>query len=88
MRWFEIVLIILIVLFLGGILAWQIVKRVRAHKGKSTKTSCGCGDCSACSACSGCNNKQQEKYYGNDTDDVMPEINVQSEVTCDFSDLI
>lgn len=82
----EIILIILMVLFLGAVIAWQVVKRVRKAKGKSTKSSCGCGcDCGGC-AVKNCPSKSAQKYYGDD--EAMPEVNVQSDVTCDFSDLI
>lgn len=80
MRPFEIILIILIVLFLVGILAWQIVKRVRKKKGKAVKSSCGC--CDGCAAKGGCPSAKKAPK-----DDTMPEVSVKSEVTCDFSDL-
>ncbi len=77
---FEIVLIISIVLFLGGIIAWQVVKRVRKKQGKAVKSPCGC--CDGCAAKGGCPAAKKS------TDDAIPEATVKSEVSCDFSDLI
>ncbi|MBD5130998.1 MAG: FeoB-associated Cys-rich membrane protein [Clostridiales bacterium] len=88
----EIVLIILIILFVGGIVGWKVFKAVRNKKAAKTggsTSSCGCG-CAGCAASGSCPSASaaKDKYYGDDPDDAMPEINVQSEVTCDFTDLL
>ena len=44
----EIVLIIAIILFLGGIVAWRVLAHVR--KRKSGGVSGGCGSCGGCAA--------------------------------------
>lgn len=82
MKPLEIILIILIILFLGAVLAWQIVKRVRKKQGKATKSFSGsCGCCDGCAAKGGCP-AAKSKSSGE-----MPRIEVKSDVTCDFSDL-
>ena len=80
----EVCMIVLIVALVGGVVAWQIVKRVRAKK--SGDSSCGCG-CSECAARGGCPSAKAKTPAANDPDDGMPEIAVQSEVKCDFSDI-
>lgn len=76
----EIPVIIFIVLFVGGLIAWRIVKAVRAKKNGGA-----CGGCSACSARGSCPHAKRKPT----TDDgAMPEATVLSEATCDFSDLI
>ncbi len=76
MRPLEIVLIICIILFVGGIAAWNIVKRVRGKKGGGGGSPCGC-DCGACSA--DCGRKPAPQ-----NDDGMPEIAVRSLVACEL----
>lgn len=88
MRPFEIILIILIILFLGGMVAWKIVKHIRNKGGKTTTPSCGCSDCSGCAASGSCPSKGKDKYCSDDPDDDMPKICVRSEVACDFSDVV
>lgn len=80
MRPFEIVLIILIILFVGGIAAWSIVKRVSRKNGKGGGSPCGC-DCGACSAECACKSAPRKD------DDGMPEIAVRSNVTCSLDDI-
>lgn len=81
----EIPVIIFIVLLVGGVIAWQAVKRVRAKKrgggGKSSSCGCGCSGCAMAGTCQSATNKKSD-------DDGMPDIPVQSTVTCDFSDLV
>lgn len=78
---FEIILIILIILFVGGIISWRICARVHKKNGKST-TSCGCG-CSGCAASECCPSAR-----GKERADDGIEIVVQSNVSCDFSDIV
>ena len=80
----EIILIILIILFVGGIIAWRVTARVLAKKGKAKSSGCGCG-CSGCAAAASC--PSARAAAANDDDD-MPEISVQSEIGCDFSDIV
>lgn len=84
----EIILIILIVLFVGGIVAWRVSARLRARKGKSAP-SCGCGSgCVGSVGCSGCAAKCPSTPTESAADnDGMPPIAVRSTVTCDFSDI-
>ena len=78
----EIPVIIFIILLVGGVVAWRIVKKVRSKKrdGGPSSCGCGCGNCPMSGSCYTADNKSD--------DDVMPEVNVQSDVTCDFSDLV
>ncbi len=85
MDWLEILLIILIILFVGGYVAWRVVKAVRSKRGKSTRSACG-GGCSCCAASGSCPHANGAAAQSDD--DVMPAIEVQSEVSCDFSDLV
>ncbi len=83
MRPLEIILIILIILFLGAVIAWQIVKRVRKKQGKTTKSFSGsCGCCDGCAAKGGCSAAKKA-----DTSTDLPKLEIKSEVSCDFSDL-
>lgn len=78
MRPLEIVLIICIILFVGGIAAWSIAKRVRGKKGGGG-SPCGY-DCGACSA--DCGRKPAPQ-----NDDGMPEIAVRSLVACELDSI-
>lgn len=81
----EIILIILIILFVGGIAGWKIYSHIRKKRGDAKGG--GCCDCAGCAHSKNCPSANQS-YYGDADDDAMPEVNVQSDVTCDFSDLI
>ncbi len=80
----EIPAIILIIALVGGVIGWRIFKKVRAKKSGGNGGACGCG-CNGCAASGSCPSANRKPTVD---DDVMPEINVQSNVTCDFSDLI
>lgn len=84
----EIPMIIFIVLFVGGIVAWRVTARVRKKRGKSVgKNNCGCGSCGCCSARGSCPSANMAVNVDG-SDEQMPDITVRSNVTCDFSDLI
>ena len=80
----ELPCILLIVLLVGGVITWRTVKKIRAKKSGDSGSACGSG-CSACSASGSCPHAKRKSA---DDDEAMPEINVQSNVTCDFSDLV
>ena len=81
----EIVLIIAIILFLGGIVAWRVLVHVR--KRKSGGASGGCGSCGGCAAAGSCPAAKAAKAAKaeREGDD---EMRVQTTVTCDFSDIV
>lgn len=79
----EIPVIIFIILLVGGVVAWRVVKKVRAKKRDGGQSSCGCG-CGGCPMSGSCHTANKKS----DADDAMPKVNVQSDVTCDFSDLV
>ncbi len=83
----EIVLIIAIILFLGGIVAWRVLVHVR--KRKSGCASGGCGSCGGCAAAGSCPAAKAAKAAKaeREGDDEMHE-SVQTTVTCDFSDIV
>lgn len=81
----EIILIILIILFVGGIVTWRVLARLRKKKSEGG-SSCGCG-CSGCAAASACHAARATKPVEPD-DNAMPEVEVQSTVKCDFSDIV
>lgn len=83
----EIVLIIAIILFLGGIVAWRVLVHVR--KRKSGGASGGCGSCGGCAAAGACPAAKAAKAAKTERegDDEMRE-SVQTTVTCDFSDIM
>ena len=83
----EIVLIIAIILFLGGIVAWRVLVHVR--KRKSGGASGGCGSCGGCAAAGSCPAAKAAKAAKaeREGDDEMHE-SVQTTVTCDFSDIV
>lgn len=81
----EIVLIILIILFVGAIVTWRVLAHLRKKKGEGG-SSCGCG-CSGCASASTCQAARAAKAAEHNDDD-MPEVTVQSNVTCDFSDIV
>lgn len=76
----EIILIILITLFVGGVIAWRVYARVRAKK-KGTASGCGCASCSNCPSGGACS------HGGGADNEKMPEFHAVSEVTCDLSDV-
>lgn len=83
----EIVLIIAIILFLGGIVAWRVLAHVR--KRKSGGVSGGCGSCGGCAAAGSCPAAKAAKAAKaeREGDGEMHE-SVQTTVTCDFSDIV
>lgn len=75
----EVCTAIFIIALVGGVVAWRIVRRV-----KRKKSGEGCPSC--CEACSSRGSCAQAKKRDTASDD-MPEIAVQSDIGCDFSDL-
>lgn len=86
----EIILIILIILFVGGIVGrsvWRTVKNKKAAAGgKNSGVGCGCG-CSGCAKSGTCPAAQSDRA-AIDADEQMPDVTVLSEVTCDFDDIV
>ena len=86
----EIVLIIAIILFLGGIVAWRVLVHVRKRKSGGASGGCGsCGSCGGCAAAGSCPAAKAAKAAkaGREGDGEMHE-SVQTTVTCDFSDIV
>lgn len=63
----EIVLIVACVLFVAGVAAWSIVKKIR-NKKKGVVACCDCGGscsggCGSCGNCHGCMSKEELKKF-------------------------
>lgn len=82
----EIILIIAIILFLGGIVAWRVLARVR--KRKSGGASGGCGSCGGCAAAGSCPAAKAAKAAKAEREGDEMHESVQTTVTCDFSDIV
>ena len=83
----EIVLIIAIILFLGGIVAWRVLVHVRKRKNGGASGGCGsCGGCAAAGSCPAAKAAKAAKAE-REGDGEMHE-SVQTTVTCDFSDIV
>ncbi len=76
----EIILIILIILFVGGVIAWRVYARVRGKK-KGAAPDCGCSSCSNCASGGACSRASDPN------ENFMKDIHEVSEVSCDLSDV-
>ncbi len=82
----EIILIIAIILFLGGIVAWRVLAHVR--KRKSGGATGGCGSCGGCAAAGSCPAAKAAKAAKAEREGDEMRESVQTTVTCDFSDIV
>lgn len=85
MRPLEIILIILIILFVGGITAWRVCARVLKKRSGNSDGSCGCG-CDNCAERGKC--PAAKSFYTTGADENMPETPVRSDAVCSFEDIV
>lgn len=86
MNAFEIVTLIVVILLLGAFATWKVISRRRKKESGVKGGGCGCG-CSGCAASGSCPGAAVGRK-DRDEDDTMPEIPVQSSVTCSFDDIV
>lgn len=76
----EIILIILIILFVGGVIAWRVYARVRGKK-KGAAPDCGCASCSNCRSGGACSRASDPN------ENLVNDVRAVSDVSCDLSDV-